>query len=102
MKYAVQMGSCAMMYRVFRGQADWKFILPSEFPAKRAAPLAEKNAVARHHVLRSLISLHNEHPIYTEFYKDRFRNSKVNWGGGGYIDSKVISYFSKKESRLII
>jgi hypothetical protein len=33
-------------------------------PCERAAPLAEKNAVARHHVLRSLISLHNEHPVY--------------------------------------
>jgi hypothetical protein len=30
---------------------------------ERAAPFAEKNAAARHHVLRSLISLHNEHPI---------------------------------------
>jgi hypothetical protein len=30
---------------------------------ERAAPLAEKNAAAQHHVLRSLISLHNEHRI---------------------------------------
>jgi hypothetical protein len=30
---------------------------------ERAAPPAEKNAAARHHVLRSLISLHNEHPV---------------------------------------
>jgi hypothetical protein len=30
---------------------------------ERAAPLAEKNAAARHHVLRSLISLHNEHRV---------------------------------------
>jgi hypothetical protein len=30
---------------------------------ERAAPLAEKNAAARYHVLRSLISLHNEHRI---------------------------------------
>jgi hypothetical protein len=30
---------------------------------ERAAPLAEKNAAVRHHVLRSLISLHNEHRI---------------------------------------
>jgi hypothetical protein len=30
---------------------------------ERAAPLAEKNAVARHHVMRSLISLHNEHSV---------------------------------------
>jgi hypothetical protein len=30
---------------------------------KRAASLAEKNA-AQHHVLRSLISLHNEHRVY--------------------------------------
>jgi hypothetical protein len=32
-------------------------------PCERATPLAEKNAVAWHHVLRSLISLHNEHSI---------------------------------------
>jgi hypothetical protein len=31
---------------------------------ERAAPLAEKIAAARHHVLRSLISLHNEHRVY--------------------------------------
>jgi hypothetical protein len=31
---------------------------------ERAAPLAEKNAAARHHVLRSLISMHNEHRVY--------------------------------------
>jgi hypothetical protein len=30
---------------------------------ERAAPLAKKNAAARHHVLRSLISLHNEHRV---------------------------------------
>jgi hypothetical protein len=30
---------------------------------ERAAPLAEKNADAWYHVLRSLISLHSEHPI---------------------------------------
>jgi hypothetical protein len=30
---------------------------------ERAAPLAEKNAAARHHVLISLISLHNEHRV---------------------------------------
>jgi hypothetical protein len=30
---------------------------------ERAALLAEKNAAARHHVLRSLISLNNEHPL---------------------------------------
>jgi hypothetical protein len=29
-----------------------------------AAPHAEKNAAVRHHVLRSLISLHNKHPIF--------------------------------------
>jgi hypothetical protein len=31
---------------------------------ERVAPLAEKNAAARHHVLRSPISLHDEHPVY--------------------------------------
>jgi hypothetical protein len=30
---------------------------------ERAAPLAEKNAAARHHVLRSMISLHNEYRV---------------------------------------
>jgi hypothetical protein len=30
---------------------------------ERAAPLAEKNAAARHHVLGSLISLHTDHMI---------------------------------------
>jgi hypothetical protein len=30
---------------------------------ERAAPLAEKNAAERQHVLRSLISLHNEHRV---------------------------------------
>jgi hypothetical protein len=36
---------------------------------ERAAPLAEKNASARHHVLRSLISLHNEHRVVSvEYY----------------------------------
>jgi hypothetical protein len=29
---------------MFRAQADWTFILQSELPTKRAAPLAEKNA----------------------------------------------------------
>jgi hypothetical protein len=50
-------------YRVFRAQADCTFILPSEFPAKELLHLPEKNAAARHHVLRSLVSLHSEHPI---------------------------------------
>jgi hypothetical protein len=31
---------------------------------ERARPLAEKNAAARYHVLRRLISLHNEHRVY--------------------------------------
>jgi hypothetical protein len=30
---------------------------------ERAAPLAEKNAAARHRILRSLINLHNEHRV---------------------------------------
>jgi hypothetical protein len=50
-------------YRVFRAQADWTFILTIRVSCERATPLAEKNFAARHHVLRSLISLHNEHSI---------------------------------------
>jgi hypothetical protein len=50
-------------YRVFRSQADWTFILPSELPCERAAPLAEKNTARRHHILKSLAGLHNEHRI---------------------------------------
>jgi hypothetical protein len=37
---------------MFTAHADWTFILPLEFPAKDL-----------HHVLRSLVSLHNEHSI---------------------------------------
>jgi hypothetical protein len=51
-------------YRVFRAQADWTFHFTIGTSTERAAPLAEKVAVARHHVLRSLISLHNEHLMY--------------------------------------
>jgi hypothetical protein len=47
----------------FRAQADWTFILESRISCERAAPLAEKNAALRHHVLRSLISLHIEHRV---------------------------------------
>jgi hypothetical protein len=32
--------------------------------SESAAPLAEKNAAARHYALRSLMSLHNEHRVY--------------------------------------
>jgi hypothetical protein len=53
-----------MKYLVFIAQADWTFILPSELPALRAAPLAEKNAAAWHHVLKNLISLHHEHSVF--------------------------------------
>jgi hypothetical protein len=42
---------------------DVSFIVGTSY--ERAAPLAEKNVAVRHHVLRSLISLHNEDPIYT-------------------------------------
>jgi hypothetical protein len=31
--------------------------------------LLEKNAAARHHVLRSLVSLHNENPIFVRLLK---------------------------------
>jgi hypothetical protein len=30
------------MYRVFRAQADWTFILPSELPAKKLRHLPRK------------------------------------------------------------
>jgi hypothetical protein len=33
---------------------------------ERAASLAEENVAARHHVLRSLISLHNAHSIFVK------------------------------------
>jgi hypothetical protein len=31
-----------LLYRVFKVQADWTFILPSEFPAKSCATCREK------------------------------------------------------------
>jgi hypothetical protein len=40
---------------------------------ERAAPLAEKNAAALHHVLRSLISLHNEHRVDAALLSANFR-----------------------------
>jgi hypothetical protein len=38
-----------------------------------AAPLAEKNAIARHHVLRSPISLHNEHLLFIKVKHDAMK-----------------------------
>jgi hypothetical protein len=65
---------------------------------ERAAPFAEKNAAARHHVLRSLISLHNEHRVQRDIstptllyyyitsatetvslYKNRGKINKINF-----------------------
>jgi hypothetical protein len=60
--------ACIYIYRVFRAQTDWTFILPSELPAKELRHLAEKNAAPRHQVLRSLISLYNEHRVYVRVY----------------------------------
>jgi hypothetical protein len=57
-------------------QADWTFILPSELPAK-VLGTAEKNATARHHVLRSLISLQRQ-------FSGKWRSSFV-----GISDSKM-------------
>jgi hypothetical protein len=39
---------------------------------KRAAPLAEKNAATRHHVLRSLMSLHIEHRVVYYYFNYYF------------------------------
>jgi hypothetical protein len=52
-----------LLYWVFRAQAEWTFHFTVGTSSEIAAPLAEKNAAARHHVLRSLISLHNEHRV---------------------------------------
>jgi hypothetical protein len=43
------------------GWVDIRFTIGTS--CERAAALAEKNAAARHHVLRSLIRLHNEHHV---------------------------------------
>jgi hypothetical protein len=51
------------IYRVFRAQADWTFILLSELPAKELRHLPRKMP-PRLHVLRSLTSLHDEHRVY--------------------------------------
>jgi hypothetical protein len=60
-----------------RAQADWIFILPSELPAKELRHLPRKNAAARHCVLRSLISLHNEYRVY--IYKLLGLSPKANY-----------------------
>jgi hypothetical protein len=61
------------MYRVFRAQADWTFILQSEFPAKelrhlprkirRAAPLTEKSDKPAQRTPSTLLL--NLFPIYS-------------------------------------
>jgi hypothetical protein len=51
-------GFTSATYRVFRAQADWTFILPSGFPTKELRHLPR-----RHHVLKNLISLDNEHHV---------------------------------------
>jgi hypothetical protein len=56
---------------MLRAQADWTYNFTVGTLCERAASLAEKNAAARHHVLRSLISLHNEHRVYSKAkYRD--------------------------------
>jgi hypothetical protein len=51
------------IYQVFRVQADWTFILLLELPAKELPP-AKKNSAVWYHVLRSLVSLHNDHHVF--------------------------------------
>lgn len=49
--------------------ADWVDIhFTVRTPCERAVPLVKKNAAMRHYVLRSLISLHNEHCVYDDTY----------------------------------
>jgi hypothetical protein len=49
-------------YRVFRAQADWTFFYRRNFLRKTCAT-PEKNAATPHLVLRSLLSLRNEHRV---------------------------------------
>jgi hypothetical protein len=42
MKYDVEMTEGTMIYRMFREQADWTYILPSELPAKVLRHLPRK------------------------------------------------------------
>jgi hypothetical protein len=44
-----------LIYRVFRAEAD--SILPSATSCESAAPLVEKNAAVRHHVLKSSVDV---------------------------------------------
>jgi hypothetical protein len=54
-----------LAYKLVVQNAGWLDIhFTVGISCERAAPLAEQNAAARYHVLRSLISLHNEHAIY--------------------------------------
>jgi hypothetical protein len=63
---------------------------------ERAEPLAEKYAAARLYVL-SLISLHNEHPIYTDtlIHSQTYREL-------GDVVSLLIFFFQNSESRMQI
>jgi hypothetical protein len=42
-----------LLYRVFRAQADWTFILPSELPVKELRHLPKKNAAAAPRIEKS-------------------------------------------------
>jgi hypothetical protein len=44
---------------------------------ERVTPLAEKNAAARHRVLRSLISLHNEHRVFQHPVALKYHSSSL-------------------------
>jgi hypothetical protein len=46
---------------------------------ERATPLAEKNAAARHHVQRSLISLYNEHRVKLTCLFSPFKPEFLEW-----------------------
>jgi hypothetical protein len=49
---------------VFRAQADWTLILPPAASCESAAPLAEKNAAVRQHVLRSSLEACTMNTVY--------------------------------------
>jgi hypothetical protein len=53
-------------YRVFRAQADSTFHFTVEISCERTAPPSEKNFAPRHHLLRGLLSLHNEHSVFQD------------------------------------
>jgi hypothetical protein len=81
--------------KVVQSSGWWNIHFTVGISCERAAPLAEKNAAARHQLLRSLISLRNEHSIYIcvlSLYRSLMFVNMANKAFAWHITHLFISY----------